>query len=251
MKRILLLLSVALTLAAPVWAQDVVYRKADGPLNCMVTGTDGGMVRVLVAGQKVSLPMADVDSIALDARVGAAEDKRLSRPGLSARHMVFSTGLYAVAGFFVNAGLELRAGWKPTPRTTLGLGVNFSHMDTRPFEDDWLLNPDDTDDPDYEYADVAKESDYTAWPVYLYVRHDFLRRVASPFVEITSGIVPETNVDKVGYIGGCDVGIRVALRHLSLMYYMGGMFFNGHCNYNPSHHMHSRGAFATGFMVEW
>lgn len=249
MGRLFFLLGVAMALSTSVRAQDVVYRKVDGPLSCKVTGTDSGMVRVLVAGQKVSLPLTDVDSIAIEARIG--EDKRLSRPGLSARHMVFSTGLYAAVGFFDNAGIELRAGWKPTPRTTLGLGVNFSHMETHPFDDDWLLDPDDTSDPDYEYANVAKESNYTALPVYLYVRHDFLRRVASPFVEITSGLVPETNVGKVGYIGGCDVGIRVALRHLSLMYYMGGMFFNGHCHYNPSHHMHDRGAFSTGFRVEW
>lgn len=64
MKKISLLLSAALTVSASVWAQDVVYRKADGSLSCKVTGASGGMVRVLVAGQKVSLPMADVDSIA-------------------------------------------------------------------------------------------------------------------------------------------------------------------------------------------
>lgn len=253
--------------AATAHAQDVVYTRTYGPVSGRVLSIVSGDARVNLGHQTLTIRAADIDSITINET--AQEDGRLfQRPALKKHSFVFGVGGSFSAGSIFIGGLDLKVGWKPTHLTTVGLGLIFGSVDTELYDCDCGYVYDYRPSYyDYDYNDffIKQSSEdwavwkryseaeyiYTTCAFYGYVRRDLIPRKVSPYFEFRAGVVPEGNVDDVALLMSGTLGVRAALRHVTLLYGMGFTFLNAHDPVFPNTHMDERGALCLNLAVEF
>lgn len=234
-------------------AQDVIYSKVDGTITGRVTTIIQGDARVQFPdGQQLTIRGADIDSIAIDDGERYLREV-LNRQGLRPHTFTFSVGGAINSGGFVLAGLDLRAGWKPTAQDNVGIGITFGRIET--YEHYTCCDDDVAARWPYYYYGYCYDNfiftrppyeehycadyEYTSCAIYAHARHDFVPRTASPYAELRVGILPEANVHKVAFYGGVTIGLRIAMHHTSLLWGIGCSALGAHDPYNPSRHINS------------
>lgn len=244
MKTLFLTIAAPFLATLPSIAQDTVYTRTDGPIDGQVTAIIQGNARVEIGNQTLTIRAADIDSILINDEA-RKEAENFNKKSLRNHAFTFYVGGTLNNGDIFFGGLDLRAGWKPTPLNNVGIGITFGRVDTSDSNDDYSMTSDfEFCGPDliyarppYSYYDFDYE--YTTCAIYAHARHDFLPRTASPFVELRVGILPESNADKVAFYGGFTGGIRIALRHASILWGIGATVIGAHEPAEPSRHVSS------------
>lgn len=241
MRTLFLTILTFLLAALPSAAQDVVFTRTDGPVDGRVISINKGDARIEIGNQTLTIRSTDIDSILINDE-DRQETATLNKKSLRNHAFTFYVGGAINNGDIFFGGLDLRAGWKPTPLNNVGIGITFGHVDSSGSSDDddacticydcWGPNLIYARTPYYFDSDY----EYTTCAIYAHARHDFLPRTASPFVELRVGILPEGNTDKVAFYGGFTGGIRIALRHASILWGMGATVMGVHNPDEPSRH---------------
>ncbi len=256
MKTLFLTISTLLFTALPSAAQDVIFTRTDGPVDGRVISITKGDARIEIGDQTLTIRATDIDSILIndEARHEAAN---LNKKSLRKHAFTFYVGGAINNGDIFFSGLDLRAGWKPTPLNNVGIGITFGHVDSSGSSDvDVITYPYECWGPDLIYARTPcyydSDYEYTTCAIYAHARHDFLPHTASPFAELRVGILPEGNTDKVAFYGGFTGGIRIALRHASILWGFGATVIGVHNPDEPSRHADAgHGSFNMNLGVEF
>lgn len=174
---------------------------------------------------------------------GQKQTEGESRKALTGSGVVFHVGdIDRMYGRLMSSGFVLDIGKRFVPKLQAGVGLMPSLNIDNNYLIDYLNDEVEEYNPEiyYEYEGV-----FLTMPIYSWVKYDFGKRIASPFVYCGLGSqISNIKSAKGGLYRSINVGCRIAMKKVALSPFAG--------YYNEADYVHhTGGGIAFGIMVEF
>lgn len=150
--------------------------------------------------------------------MGQEQNKEVSRKALTSKGMVIHLGDVGRNSGLATEGVMIDLGKRIVPQLQTGVGITPSiNMDVDYLFDSLKDDLETEKDVYYEY-----DGAFFTMPIYAWVKYDFGKRIASPFVYANIGTqVSNYNNARGGLFRGINGGCRIALHKVALSPFIG------------------------------